>query len=191
MNANTEVKGSSPMKAQFWSFDVIFSIVIFSIAITILAFAWYNINNQLSLAYGSSAEIAQFQSQSLAQNLLSTGTPAGWNAAVNTTNTLTWANVSIGLGSSTSGSSLSSAKVYTFMAMTSNTVLYQATKQELGVGYDYYIIINGGGLNLTMGQNPLTNGALSIYIAKRSVTINGNPAVMTVEIWTNTALAIS
>ena len=39
------------MKMQFWSFDVIFAIVIFSVAITILAFTWYDINNQLSLAY--------------------------------------------------------------------------------------------------------------------------------------------
>jgi hypothetical protein len=129
------------LKAQFWSFDVIFAMVIFTIALTILGFTWYSVNNQLSLTYGSGSILAQLQTHTLAQNIMSTGYPTSWYSIVNTTNSLTWSNVSVGLALAPTSSNLSISKIYALSAMTSNN--YQATKQELGVGYDYYVTIIG------------------------------------------------
>ena len=176
------------LRAQFWSFDMVFAIVIFSVAITVLAYTWYSVNNQLSLAYGSGSVIAQLQTHALAQSLMSTGYPNDWMSAVNTTNTLTWTNVSIGLASAPGSTNMSIRKVYTLLAMSNYN--YQATKQELGVGYDYYITIVGSGLNMTLGENPATNGALSVYVDKRSALLAGIPVTLTVYVWTNTPLAV-
>ncbi len=181
--------GTNNVKAQFWSFDVIFAMVIFVLALTLLGYTWYNINNQLSLSYGGGAVIAQLQVHSLAQELLSQGYPTGWTSIVNTTNTLTWNNMSIGLTTSSSSTTLSPQKLYAFMSMANAN--YQATKQVLGVGYDYYIIISSGGVNMTIGSNPNANGALSVYVEKRNIFFGGSPATMTVELWTNTALAVT
>ncbi len=188
MDLKTNVFGRS-LKAQFWSFDVIFAMVIFVLALSVLGFTWYNVNNQLSLSYGGGATIAQLQTHSLAQNLLSTGSPANWQSVVNTTNSLTWSNVSVGLGLSPSGSNLSIKKIYTLMAMTSNN--YQATKLELGISYDYYVTITGGSINLAFGSSPYTNNALTVYVEKRSAFVGGTPVTMQVLLWTNTSLAIS
>lgn len=177
------------LKAQFWSFDVIFAIIIFSVAITILGFTWYNISNQLSLAYGSGSAVAQLQAHALSQNLLSPGSPANWQNVVNTTNTLTWSNVSVGLGTVASQSNISISKIYTLMSMAN--INYQATKQELGVGFDYYIVITGSSINITIGKNPSTNGALSVYVEKRSAFVSGTPVVISSIVWTNTGLAVS
>lgn len=177
------------LKAQFWSFDVIFAMLIFGVALTVLAYTWYNINNQLSLSYGNGGIIMQMQAQALAQNLVSQGTPASWTGSVNTTNTLTWSNVSVGIGSSQTGTNLSIKKIYTLLSMTQTN--YQATKQLLGIGYDYYIIISGGGINITIGENPITNSALTIYVEKRSAFLQSTPVTVTVELWTNTPLGIS
>ncbi len=177
------------LKAQFWSIDVIFAVLIFTIALTILGFTWYNVNNQLALSYGSGSIIAQLQVHTLAQNLLSPGSPAGWTSSVNTTNSLTWANVSIGLSTSASSTNISVSKLYTFMSMANNN--YQATKQELGIGYDYYITITGGQFNIAIGSNPATGSALTVYVEKRNAVLSGTPVIMKVILWTNTPLAIS
>ncbi len=175
--------------AQFWSFDVIFAIIIFITALTILGFVWYNVNNQLSLGYGSGAVIAQLQAHSLAQTLLSLGYPTNWQSVVNSTNTLTWSNVSIGLGSAGIAGNLSSSKLYTFMAMANKN--YQATKTQLGIGYDYYVIITGPSINITIGSNPNLNNALTVYVEKRSAFLNGIPVTMQVLLWSNSSAAIS
>jgi len=180
------------MKAQFWSFDVIFAIVIFSIAITILAFTWYNINNQLSLAYGNGATIMQLQAASFAKTLLSSGSPSNWESIVNTTNTNTWNFTSIGIGA-TNGTGISSKKLYTLMSMANYN--YQATKQALGIGFDYYITItstssNGGSISATIGMNPGKGRALTVYVEKRSSFINGNPVQIVIDLWTNTPIGV-
>lgn len=177
------------LKAQFWSFDVIFAMVIFTIALTILGFTWYNVNNQLALSYGTGAILAQLQTHTLAQNLMSTGYPTSWFSIVNTTNTMTWSNVSIGLALAPTSSNLSISKIYALSAMTSNN--YQATKQDLGVGYDYYVTIVGGAYNISIGKNPATNDALTVYIEKRSALLKGTPVIVQAIVWTNTSLAIS
>jgi hypothetical protein len=177
------------LKAQFWSFDVIFAIIIFIVALTILGFTWYNINNQLSLGYSGAGTVAQLQAHMVAQNLIGTGSPANWQSIVNTTNSLTWGGVGIGLGTSPGGSNLSISKIYTFMSMASGN--YQATKQELGTGYDYYIQIYGPGMNISIGSSPFKNKALSIYVEKRSAFVSGEPVTVQVLLWTSSALAIT
>lgn len=181
-------------KAQFWSFDIIFALVIFGVAVTVLTFAWYNINNQLSLAYGSGDVMLQLQAKSLASGILSTGTPQGWQGIANTMNTIGWNNVSIGLASASLNSNLSSSKLYTLMSMANYN--YQATKQPLGMAFDYYITItsnpsSGAGLNIIIGKNPQTNGALTTYIERRSALLNGIPVSIKIFVWTNTTLATS
>lgn len=186
MNINSKNKN---FKAQFWSFDVIFAMVIFILALTILGFTWYNVNNQLALGYSGSTAIAQLQAHSLAQNLLSMGSPANWQSMVNTTNALTWSNISVGLGMSASGTNISTKKLYTFMSMANQN--YQATKFELGISYEYYISIYGGMININIGRNPANYHSLTNYVERRSAFVAGVPVIMQVVLWTNTTLAIS
>lgn len=185
---------SKNFKAQFWSFDVVFALVIFGVALTVLTFTWYNINNQLALAYGGGDTILQLQVKSLASSILSTGVPANWQSVVNTVNTGTWSNISVGLASAPLSSNLSSSKLYTFMSMSNYN--YQATKQALGLAFDYYLTItsnptSGAGLNITVGRNPQTYGARTTYIERRSASINGIPVSIGIIAWTNTTLASS
>ena len=182
------------IKAQFWSFDVIFAVVIFSFAVTILALTWFNISNQLSVSYGNGAGIMQLQLQSLTQNLFSPGTPVNWQSSINATNVNTWSGITVGLESSQGSTTLSSNKVYTLLSMANYN--YPATKQALGIGYDYYIRITsnsnvGSGINLTIGKNPSNNGALTVYINRGSAVMNGVPVNLQVIVWTNTTLGIS
>jgi hypothetical protein len=183
------------LKAQFWSFDVIFAVIIFSFAITILAFTWFNISNQLSLASGNGTGIMQLQLESLVQNLLTQGVPSNWQSTINTTAPSTWSSVSIGLASSQGSYVLSSSKLYTFMSI-ANGKNYQLTKQMLGVGFDYYITIKsnsdlGSGVDINIGRNPSTNGALTVYVDKLYASMNGVPVTVQVSLWTNTTLATS
>ena len=190
MQQNTIQKKS--LKAQFWSFDVIFALVIFGVAITILTFTWYNITNQLSISSGNGAMILEIQTKAFASSILSPGSPQNWQSIVNTTDAASWGNVSIGLLSS--GSNISSSKLYAMMAMSNND--YVATKQPLGMAFDYYIVISsspsdGAGLNIKIGKDPQANKALTTYVEKRSAFIDGVPVSIKMMVWTNTTLATS
>jgi hypothetical protein len=181
-------------KAQFWSFDVVFALVIFGLALTVLTFTWYNISNQLSLAYGGGDTILQLQAKSFASGIMSTGVPSDWQSITNTVNTVTWRNLSIGLATAPLGSNLSSSKLYAMASMANYN--YLATKQLFGMAFDYYITITsnptiGTGLNITMGRNPQTNGARTTYIERRSAFLNGIPVSIRIIAWTNTTLATS
>lgn len=185
------------LKAQFWSFDVVFAIVIFSFAITILAFTWFNISNQLSLGYGGGSQIMQLQLQSVMQNLLSPGIPSNWQSSINTTNPSTWSGILVGLASSQGSYSLSSSKIYSLISIANyNSSDYQATKQIIGTGFDYYITIKsvsdvGSGVDINIGSNPQANGALTEYVDKEYANLNGIPVVVQVVLWTNTTLGAS
>ncbi len=180
-------------RGQFWSFDVIFAIIIFGVAITILAYTWYNVNNQLALSYGNGATIMQLQAESVAQTIMSPGVPSDWQGIVNTSNPSTWGNVSIGLMGSSGSSSISTSKLYTFMSMASTN--YGDTKELLGVAYNYYIIIQsqgaGSNINVTIGVNPQSSKSLTTYVYKRLAFMNGVPVMVYIEVWTNTPLAVS
>lgn len=187
-NAN----GMRLMKAQFWSFDIIFAIVIFTVAMTILAYTWYNIDNQLALSYGGGAEIMQFETQVLAERILTPGTPTDWNGLINASNQSTWKDISIGLTSSLNSSTISEQKVYTLMAMANhNSSDYQTTKSIMGIGYDYYIIISGKDVNVTIGENPSQHNALTSYVYKTRAVFGNEPVLVKVIVWTNEPIAIS
>ena len=182
------------LKAQFWSFDVIFAVVIFTTAVTILAFTWFNINNQLSIGYGNGATIMQIQAKSFAQTILTPGYPTNWQSYIDTSNSMTWGGISIGIGASQGTSNLSTSKIYALASMVNSN--YQATKQYLGIAFDYYITIKsnsnlGAGMNISMGKDPSANKALTVYVERRSAFVNGIPASITILVWTNTALSTS
>lgn len=192
MKYMTRTKTEKTFKAQFWSFDIIFAIVIFTVAMTILAYTWYNIDNQLALSYGSGTETMQFETQVLAERMLTPGTPADWNALVNTSDVSTWKDISVGLITSSNSSTISPQKVYTLMAMANyNNSDYQATKPVMGIGYDYYITITGKDVNIRIGENPATHNALTTYVYKTRAVFGTEPVLMKVIVWTNEPVAIS
>ena len=176
------------MKCQFWSMDAIFAMVIFGIAIVLVTFVWYNISNQFALASGYGVEGMQAQLQGLQARLLSQGMPPDWNNLVDTGNTATWNNISIGLGGEGQGT-LSTQKVMTLMAMSNYD--YQATKPELGVGFDYYITIRGGAIDLRIGRSPELKNAVSEQVSTVPVDIGGSQAYMQVIVWTNTSFGVT
>ncbi|MGB9732949.1 MAG: hypothetical protein ACP5P2_02865 [Candidatus Micrarchaeia archaeon] len=175
------------MKLQFWSFDVIFAMVIFGFAITILAFVWYSISNQFSLSYGYGVGSMQMQAQALANKLLTPGAPSSWYSIINMSNPSTWANVSIGLLGGSGQVSLEKIATLESMANTN----YQATKQAVGVGYDYYIILNYQGMKFGIGLNPYVGNAMSIYVVSKPIIINNVPATMQIMVWTNTSFGVA
>lgn len=177
------------MKAQFWSIDVIFAIIIFTGAMIALSIVWLNVNNQFSASYGYNIGSMQAQLNSLIVRMQSTGFPQNWNSQVTITNPSTWTNVTVGLGSQ-SGGSISTEKLMTLVSMSDSN--YQATKQPLGVAYDYYITLSSPyGYNITVGKNPLTNNALAIQTATVPVVLdNGQPASVQVMVWTNTTFGV-
>ena len=176
------------MRAQFWSFDVVFAMVIFGVAIVLLTFVWTGISNQYSLSYGTGLVNLQAQLQSLQNRILGPGTPSNWNSALDVSNTLTWSNVGIGLGTG-NGTALSPNKVMTFMAMSNSA--YQATKPLLGVGYDYYIVIYGSNIVLSLGASPYMSKATTTQVAMQSATLNSVPVRVQIMIWTNKTFGVS
>lgn len=178
------------MKAQFWSIDVIFGIVIFLTALILLVSTWDSISQQFSLAYGYGTGNMQAQLQSLQQRILFQGYPSNWNLVVNLSNVNTWANVSIGLGTGNNGT-LSTSKTLELMAMSGGN--YQDTKSLLGVGYEYYIVISSPYFNnATIGLNPARFNATSVQVANRQVVMdNGDPANVRMMIWTNKSYGVS
>jgi hypothetical protein len=178
------------MKAQFWSFDVIFAIIIFCLALSLVTFVWLGITNQFSLSYGMGTQTMQAQLQSMQSRITGTGIPANWNAAVNVINPTTWNNISIGLGTGI-GSQLSQSKIMTFMAMSNyNTTTYQATKSLLGIGYNYYILINSTNYTIKLGLAPYSLNPYSIMVAKQSAFLNGVPVTMQLLLWTNKTFGV-
>lgn len=179
------------MKAQFWSFDVIFAMVVFSSALLIISFVWFGISNQFSLVYGLGFQTLQAQLQSLQNRIVTAGTPQNWNAEVNVSNSSTWSNMSIGLGTGT-GAQLSLSKIMTLEAMSNyNSITYQATKPLLGISYDYYILINSSNATMSMGLYPYTLNPYAIQVARQSAIINGVPVRIQVILWTNKTFGVS
>jgi hypothetical protein len=179
------------MKAQFWSFDAVFAMTIFGSSLLIITFIWMGVTNQFSLAYGFGLQTMQAQVQSLQNRILTSGSPQNWNAAINATNSSTWRNVSVGLGIGV-GSQLSLNKIMTLMAMSSySTASYQATNPLLGVGYDYYILINSSNATMAMGLYPYTRNPYAVQVARQSAVLNGVPVRVQVIVWTNKSFGVS
>ncbi len=178
------------MKAQYYSIDMVFAMIVFTAAIIILASVWNKVNSEFSITYGYGIGNMQSQLQSLQQRILSPGSPANWASVINVTNPAGWENVSIGLGNGNS-SSISNTKMLSLIAMSSAN--YQATKQPLGVGYDYYInIYSPSNYNISIGENPLKKNATAIQTAVMPVVLsNGAVATMQIMVWTNTTFGVS
>ncbi len=176
------------LKGQFWSFDVIFATIVFSVVIVILAFTWNNVGNQLASSYGNSAEIMQTEAIYLSKSIMSPGYPVNWMSDINTTNPSTWANTSIGLTNTHGSTAISTAKLYAFIAMANSN--YQDTKAALGIGYDYYIRITNSNLNISIGENPNTNGGRDVYTYTELASLNGQPVVVEVEVWSAQNIAV-
>jgi len=173
------------MKAQFWSFDIIFAIVLFVFAVVLLTLVWTDISGEFSISYSGNLAHMQSQLQSLGTQLLSTGTPSNWNLALNLSSEGTWQNLSVGLGNGTSGA-LSQGKINSLYNM-SNTN-YQVTKQSLGIAYEYYITFSTTGV--AIGRNPATTNVTSIQSLSLPVVINGVPSRMQIQLWSNSTLSI-
>ncbi len=179
------------MKAQFWSFDVIFAMIVFGSALILLTFVWVNVSSQYDTAYSFGLQTMQAQLQSLQSRLLLQGVPANWASVVNVTNTSTWTGVSVGLGTGF-GNRLSLSKISTLAAMSNyNPGAYQATKSLLGVGYDYYIAINNSNSTITMGLYPYTRNPYAIQVARQSAVLNGMPVSVQIILWTNKSFGVS
>ena len=180
------------MKLQFLSFDVIFAMVIFTFAVSLLSFTWYTIDAQIGVTSGTSVQSMQLQLEATSEKILSPGYPSNWNSVVNPTNSLTWGNVSMGLGNGATGA-ISTGKLFTFSAMSSNS--YAATKALLGSSYDYYIVIKSASFTIPIGKKPTPaiGGALNgvtVQSTSKAVTINGQAANMQIYIWTNSSFGL-
>ena len=171
------------MKLQFWSMDMIFAIVIFAITMVILTYVWFNVSQQFSITYSDTYSNMQSNMQQLTDKLLTTGTPSDWYYSVDPANLSTWTNTSIGLAGSTGGP-LSEAKIAKLNAV--SLINYEASKQLLGVSYNYYIVIYAPQLyNLSIGLNPLDYNATTVVVQNTHVILNnGVPAELRVMLWT-------
>ncbi len=176
------------MKAQFWSFDAVFGIVVFIFGIILLSYIWTTISNSYATSSSNDAGMMQSELTQLNSILFYQGTPSNWNSAINVSNTLTWNNISIGISNSYGNSSISDKKLMAFVAM-SNTN-YQLTKEELGVAYDYYINISTATFNIRIGRNPQSYNATSISVLNEPILVNGAHAHAEILIWTNTSFGI-
>ncbi len=177
------------MRAQFWSFDIVFAMVIFVSTIALLAFAWSSVSGQFSVTYQNNVGLMQEQLQALSSTLQTPGYPSSWASSVNAINVSTWNNVSIGLVNQSGTGAISTDKVMALMAMSNYN--YSETKAALGVGYDYYITIGNSDFDLAIGKNPTISNSTAVQLVSIPVIIDGQSAQMQIELWTNTSFGVS
>lgn len=175
------------MKAQFWSFDIIFAIVIFIFAVVLLTYVWINISGEFAISSGQNIAQLESELQTIGTQLISQGSPTNWYTKVNLGSPYSWSNVSIGLGNGTEGA-LSIGKISTLENMSLTD--YQETKPSLGIAYDYYITINGTDINIAIGHNPAITNVTAVQVLTEPVVVNGRPAEMQIELWSNSTLGI-
>ena len=180
----------SNKKAQIWSLDIIFAIVIFSFTITLLALTWLHVSGNLSITYAGTSDIMSAQEKSFSYSLMSAGSPLDWAGTVNTLNVSTWSGITPGIGS---GTAISTYKLDTLMSMVNHN--YTDVKAAFGTAYDYYVTIKGsssgpGYLNISFGLNPANLNATSVFVNKVSSSVNGVPVTVSVILWTNSSQAI-
>lgn len=177
------------MKAQFWSIDLVFAIIIFTAAMLLLSLVWLSVNNQFSITYGYGIGNMQSQLSSLMQRLQTPGSPANWNTAISENDISTWPNTGIGLAHGNAGI-ISQQKLMAAVAMANTN--YQQSKQALGVGYDYYITVSVPHVyNVSFGLNPKGMNPTALQVASVPVMLdNGEAATMRAIIWTNTSFGV-
>jgi hypothetical protein len=168
---------------------MIFSLIIFTVAISLLSIVWNSMSSQYELTYGLGTGLMQLELNNLVQSLQGQGIPNNWNNAVGVNSVATWSNVTIGLGSGSAGT-ISVDKAMALMAMSNYN--YQATKQLLGVSYDYHIVIDSPGqFNISMGADPAAGNSTAVQYAVVPVVLdNGAAASMEIEVWSNTTAGV-
>jgi hypothetical protein len=174
------------MRGQIWSMDLIFAIVIFSFTILVVSITWVHISSGLTSSYGNSQDVMQIQAGTVSDRLLSVGSPSNWQDVITATNSVTWGGIAPGLASAAGQAQISPQKLYALMAMSGSN--YPATKPLFGVGSNYYIVITspGAGIgNITIGRNPLSYNASTIFVDRRSAVLDGNPVWVDVMLWSN------
>ncbi len=176
------------MKAQFWSFDAVFGIILFIFGLIILTYAWITISNGYSSVTSNNAGSMQSELTKFNYLIFYPGTPSNWNSVINVSNATTWSGISAGFGKLSTPNELSESKLLSFLAMSNAN--YSLTKETLGISYDYYINISSKNFNLDIGKNPIPLSPTSINVVSEPVIINGYPAKLTLEVWTNTTFGI-
>ncbi|MEM3791308.1 MAG: hypothetical protein QXL16_01090 [Candidatus Micrarchaeaceae archaeon] len=177
------------MRAQFWSLDVIFAIVIFGIALFALTLIWFDINSEFGSSLNNPLPVMQEQLSVLKSELLSQGNPSDWYASINLSNPKSWSNVSIGISYPNGSISLQKAFALSSISM-KNLTDYESLKPLLGVSYEYYIAIYLNGSVISIGRNPNLYGAISISSIKVPVAVNGERGIMYIEEWTNNSAGV-
>ncbi len=79
------------------------------------------------------------------------------------------------------------SKLYALVAMSNYNP--EATEQPLGIGYNYYIIIDGKNINIRIGRSPLGR-SLTTYVARSSSILSGQPVQVEVILWTAEPTAV-
>jgi hypothetical protein len=176
------------MKAQFWSFDAVFGIILFILGLIILTYAWITISNGYSSVSSNNAGSMQSELTKLNYLIFYPGNPSNWDSVINVSNPTTWSGISAGFGRLSNPNDLSQSKLLSFWAM--SNINYSLTKETLGISYDYYINISSNNFNLDLGRNPVSFNPTSIDVVSEPVIINGYPAKLTLEVWTNTTFGI-
>lgn len=171
------------MRLQFWSFDIVFAVIVFSAALAVLVYEWSSIESQLSLGAINTQETMQLQAQAVSRSIFTVGWPADWEGVVNVSNSLTWQGVSVGIGTG-NGTRIAPGKLAALISMVQTN--YQATKQPLGLSYDYYIRISSPYINLSIGRDPAPSKAATVYSAQADGYINTDPVIVTLLVWSNT-----
>jgi hypothetical protein len=175
-------------KAQIWSLDLIFALVIFGFTMTILAAAWLKTTNDISVSSSGTAAVLSVQTKLFADALMSPGYPQDWYGTIDTVNATTWAGVVPGILSGSGSDAIAPYKLYSLISLSNSN--YSASVSLFGVGYNYCIQITGaaadGGTNITIGKNPLANGATYVYAVQRGATLYGIPVSVDIMLWTNT-----
>jgi hypothetical protein len=174
-------------KAQIWSIDLVFALVVFGFTITLLTATWAKLSNDISVSRSGPIAVLALQTKSFSDTLMSPGYPQNWYSTVNTVNTSTWSGVVPGIISSSSPGVISPPKLYSLIALSAYSP--RATESLFGNGYNYFVQITGGAnsgwTNITIGTNPLKAGATDIYVVQRSATLNGAPVSVNIMLWTN------
>lgn len=172
------------MKSQIWSMDLIFSVVIFSFTITVLGIIWLHISNGLVTSYGNTQGVMYMQAGAMSDVLLSPGAPADWQSTIAVTNSLSWTGIAPGIEVVAGQPQISLPKLYALMSMANYN--YTATKSLFGIGNDYYVTITspGPGIgNITIGKNPSSYNASTVFVDRRSATLDGSPVWVDIVIW--------
>ncbi len=171
------------MKAQFWSFDIVFAIVIFFTALILLVLFWSSISNQYISSYHNPSYNIKLAESTLIYELFSQGEPSNWNLLINLSNPGLY-NFTPGLLNSKG--SIDMNKLATLEAIANfNNSDYQLSKYLLHMPYDYFIEVKGSNLNITIGKNPFIYKAKYISSDIVPSEITNKSVNVIVYVWSN------